>query len=803
MKKTIFFALIIAIAIVSTFSSCLDSDKDLYDPSFQMPNPMGEGFTAPEGFDWSFFTDVQATVDVNDEYDGKYYYTVELYDANPIISENARLLYKDVAKKGQPYSSKIALDKTISTIYLKEITPTGLFTVRAADVLNGEIKCNFKSVTSTSRSMASTRGFVTAEEPGAIYFPTVSPTTEILINIWGSEVSAGKSFNLTKKSPADLNLGGKSNLKLYVTEDITLSNLYLAPDCHLYILPGKTVTIAGASTNNGQTGSLISVGKDATFKVNGELKLDNSFKLYSLGTINATHLTCTGNSSFYNAGTTNVAEKISGENSQCTLLNTGTIHAKNIKIQGGSHFVNREKVFVQEETELNCTDGSWENDGEWTTDDMTITGWNNFSYNRCKLIVENELNMHEAFMTLDAGAFVSCESLYMNNSKVDLGAKSLFIVAEEAEYGYQTNDKGFRGTGSEKALIKIKKAEAEDDKNGNIIHYSGALQILCSDHPEAITNKGEIRWTMTNGAEWAVEGKNTITIPKTACNDGSEGGTPGTPTDPMFPIIVEDNHNYSYIFEDQWPLYGDYDMNDIVLTVKKKKLSINSKVTTLDFSIELSAVGATKLTGAAIMLDGVKATDISSPVLFENNTPSGFNLNGNNIEKDQEFAVIPLFTDAHVAIGVDQNRRDFVNTLSGGASNRKGKTINFTVNFNKAMPAEAFNINKFNIFIIVGQNGVQRREVHVAGYQPTRFADISIFGGNDDRSSVANKKYYYSRDNLAWGVIVPTNFKWPLEYVNMSLAYKGFVEWVTSGGINNDKWYTKFETSNVFQTNKN
>ena len=46
MKKTILLTSIIAIAIVSMLSSCVDSEKDLYDPSYQTANPMGDGFAA-------------------------------------------------------------------------------------------------------------------------------------------------------------------------------------------------------------------------------------------------------------------------------------------------------------------------------------------------------------------------------------------------------------------------------------------------------------------------------------------------------------------------------------------------------------------------------------------------------------------------------------------------------------------------------------------------------------------------------------------------------------------------------------
>ena len=43
---------IIAIAMGGILFSCVDSGKDLYDPSYETSNPMGDGFAAPDGFDW-------------------------------------------------------------------------------------------------------------------------------------------------------------------------------------------------------------------------------------------------------------------------------------------------------------------------------------------------------------------------------------------------------------------------------------------------------------------------------------------------------------------------------------------------------------------------------------------------------------------------------------------------------------------------------------------------------------------------------------------------------------------------------
>lgn len=803
MKKTILLTPVIAIAIVSMLFSCIDSEKDLYDPSYQTSNPMGDGFTAPDGFNWATTSNVKVNVEVNAQTDDEFYYVVEIYDTNPIISPNAHLLDKGVAKGNEPYTSEISIESTIKTIFVKEITPTGLATIRTAEIADGIANCNFKTTTPSIRSLAATtRGFTTITDPNpddTSLFPLECPSN--IENFNAEKCVEGNSYKVTS-STKRISLWIK-NIKLYITEDIELSEqIYLTEGSCLYILPGKKVSMPQAQ-NNGQANCMITIGTGATLTVTKTIQLDNNYKLYNLGTITAEKLICTNSSTFFNAGTANIEDRLSGENGQSTISNSGNLKAEEIYAQGNSHIINTGTIEA-EETVINSTGASWVNEGSWTTEDMKISAWNDYCYNKCKLIVTDEFEMTEGHLIVDGGGFVQCKELYMNNAKIELGAKALFEITEKAKYGYQDKDKGFKGTGAEKALLIIKKAVAKT-LSPNLIHYSGNLQIVCSDHVIEKIDDWNICWTMTGGAEWGEEGKNTVSIPESECSNGYNGGTPTPPVNPEFPIEVEDNQNYTYLFEDQWPLYGDYDMNDIVLTIQKRQIFTNkkNKVTKFELSIDLSAAGATKSIGAAIMLDNVPATAITQSVEFNDKTlVRNFNLNNNNIENGQDYAVIPLFDDAHKVLGRD--RYEQINTFSDYAGNTKPKNISFSIVFNNpTISAEAFNINKLNVFIIVDGNRNQRKEIHVAGYQPTKLANTDLFGGNNDNSHSGSKKYYISKENLAWGIMVPSNFKWPLEYVNIKTAYSQFGDWVTSGGTENEKWWNDFDVNKVFQTNKN
>lgn len=791
------------LAFAATVTSCVESEKDLYDSTFRSPSPMGE-IVAPDGFDWQLSSTIHLTVKVNDEFQGAYYYVVEVFDANPALSVDAHLLNKGVAKTGQPFTTEMAVSKAISQLYIRQTAPNGLASIRAYSTENARINCDFSAANTpaTRSNGVDTRGFVMMEAPNTEdpnLFPQKSPTNTVFVQ---GNFQAGKSYKVTAAT-TQINLWS-TNISLYVTENVTLTEQpYLATGCKLFLLPGVTLTLPQAR-NNGQSGCLISIGKGANLQIKGDIQLDSNYKLYNVGTVSATNFTCTNSSFFYNAGITSITNKLSGENGDSQLLNDGDLAAKEIILAGNSHLVNQQKVNVTGTTTINSNTASWMNDGEWTTEQMTTLAWNNFILNKCKLIVKQRLNLNETKLTIDAGAFVKCQRLFMNNTLIQMGAKSLFVVTEQAEYNYQTSSRGYKGTGTERALVKVKKTIATNPNSNDMIHYAGNLQIVCDDHPNAKVDPWNTRWTLTGGAEWASESNYSVAIAKSDCNEGSSN-QPAPPTNPDFPIIVESSTKYSLMFEDQWPLYGDYDMNDIVMRMQGSKMEIDTQNTTkrFSFTLTLQAVGATRLIAAAIMLDKVPASAIES-VEYGGNVgrPTTFKTTGSGIESDQEMTVIPLFDDAHQLM--EKSTREFINTLSASNNNIGNSELpemKVTINLKQKMPESNFNINHLNYFIITDNKRENRKEIHMAGYLPSQRAITTLFGGNDDGSSEEN--YYVSKENLAWGIIVPQQFKWPLEFHNIKDVYDKFESWVTSGGAENNRWWNDFDTNKVFLNNKN
>ena len=158
MKKTIQFVPIIAIAMAGTMSSCVDSGKDLYDPSYETPNPMGDGFAAPDDIDWNMITTKNVSVEVKDEEGGLFAYLVEIYAEDPLTNESASVLAARTANKENnfKFTTAVSLLPTQKGIYVKQTDPRGREQVYQFDVPENSdnITCKLYYAGSTAQNRA-------------------------------------------------------------------------------------------------------------------------------------------------------------------------------------------------------------------------------------------------------------------------------------------------------------------------------------------------------------------------------------------------------------------------------------------------------------------------------------------------------------------------------------------------------------------------------------------------------------------------------------------------------------------------
>lgn len=788
-KRTIQFLPLAAIVATGTLFSCVDSGKDLYDSSYETSNPMGDGFAAPDGFDWNMITTKNVTVEVNDEEEGLYSYLIDIYTEDPLTNVNASPIATRTANKENNFKAKASISvlPTQKGIYVKQTDPRGREQVYPFNFAENSdnLTCKLFYTNNTSRAMmsrAATQATASLEEP----------KFEIPAN--AQEIKAG--MTLTSNASYKITSNYNGIFKFDGNKDNTLTKVYVNAE---WTIPENFTFQNGIEIIVMEKGSIVS-------PVNLTFVRTSKLFITSGRSVSVNNMTFTNGSpaELNNWGKLTVANRLSLE-SGAVLNNAGEISAINIDILSDSELVNEGKIHAEGKLNL-PSNFKMDNSGEITGKDLeanststinnsgaivfeTIKLVKTIINNSCRLEATTSFHSTEVVINFDKG-YLKAPVMTFVHGDFNLNNGSMIEATESLSM--PPGRTKIIGKGENPSMLKAPVI------TGQTFTYDSNLVVECNSHVEK--NQWWDNFFIINGAYITKIGQSKVIIETCSgtINNGN-GGNP--PTEPEYPIITEDTRSYSYLFEDQWPLYGDYDMNDLVLIIKGRKISTNkdNKITEFTLNLELAAVGATKSIGAAIMLDGVPASAITQPVEFIGNTQfSNFTLNNNQIESGQDYAVVPLFDNAHKALGKD--RYEQINTVKDHASNANPENISFTIKFNNpTLSADEFNIDKLNVFIIADGNRNNRKEIHVVGYKPTKLGNTELFGGNNDNSSVSGNKYYISKENLAWGIMVPTDFRWPLEYVNIKAAYSQFEGWVTSGGTKNETWWETFDSSKIYK----
>jgi len=323
------------------------------------------------------------------------------------------------------------------------------------------------------------------------------------------------------------------------------------------------------------------------------------------------------------------------------------------------------------------------------------------------------------------------------------------------------------------------------------IYYKGRVEIECSDHYQG--SYYTPFYVADSKVRWAAAGKATTVISSTSCNnDGNTVNPPyPTPVNPGFPLLVPTASVYTFIMEDNWPAVADYDMNDLVVkfTLAYTQNSSNL-VTGMTIRYTLMAVGAKKSIAAAVQLDEAIPAQVDAITYG-----AGLPLTGRifprevaGYESGQSKVVIPLFDDAHKAL----NSSILINTMLNTYTNAQKftpVTNTVTLTFRQAMNPSSLSIMKLNFFIVPDgvPNASTRTEIHLSGFMPTDKADNTRFGKYYDNS--VKGAWYTTPGNLVWGILIPSEFRYPTETTSIVRAYPDFAAWCTSGGAQKTSWY--------------
>lgn len=228
-------------------------------------------------------------------------------------------------------------------------------------------------------------------------------------------------------------------------------------------------------------------------------------------------------------------------------------------------------------------------------------------------------------------------------------------------------------------------------------------------------------------------------------------------------------------FEDNFPNKGDYDFNDLVLTYSSQEvLNADGNLKELIMNMKVKAMGAMFHNGFAIQFP-FNADEIESASLLINGVSSTFF----PVEAGHSNETVINIMQA-VQQHIDGN--NFPNTLEG-SSEKRGDRFELRLIFKTSVTGVSW---PYNPFMFVNQN--RAREVHLAGYQPTEFVNSSFFGTGDDVSVVGTTNTYKDVDGMPFAMLLPINWKWPEEFVDITNVYPKFTNWAETAGVEDLDW---------------
>lgn len=649
---------------IFVLSGC-DKSNDVYNPK-HLQEEAKKAFPVKDidpNQTWETSAICNASVTVNEKTGETY--TIKVYTANPYNTDgNAYLLAKTNVTDGQTTNFKFDIPTTLQYVYVMKVNSQGYSSTKTVPVADKKVDISFGgantvAMAAQTRATSSIVNFTAPDFNDVSLFPTKESIQQLNLTQTNGEIGGTANYKIDSSVKSINNWS--SNAKMYVTENTTLSSLAIAGNSKLYILPGVTLTLNSAYSLS-QSGSIISIGPGATFNVNGNQLQAYNATIYGLGTINAKTIDIAGSGYIHSNGTLNIEGEVTISNPACLLVNEGVIKASSFETKSSSSFYNSGDVTISGKTFLSSDNQKWENQGYFKTNSMEIQAASPYLLNACKLYVEEEfkINVSQSSPTnnfnVDGGAYVECGSLYLDNATVNMGGKSFFNVLGTATYKY--NPGGFYSTTDNFALLKIGKVIQENKDDGNAIGYHGKLYIACDNHFENGLS-GSVPYIIMDGdAQMTGTDNANIKIPASTCNPGYNSTPDGGGENDK---AIE----YAYAFEDMMTDAGDYDFNDVVLSVTTPYKKDGKQV----IDVTLKAAGATK----------------KLAVLFKNGTTT-----------------TTLFENVHTALNVLEGT--IVNT-GGATGTPRTVTIEVGANFNLT--------NNGDFYISDG-----KREVHIPNFTP-------------------------------------------------------------------------------------
>lgn len=255
------------------------------------------------------------------------------------------------------------------------------------------------------------------------------------------------------------------------------------------------------------------------------------------------------------------------------------------------------------------------------------------------------------------------------------------------------------------------------------------------------------------------------------------------------------NEFATLLYEDLWPVVGDYDFNDLVVRYRYEHTWNNeNKLTQMDITFQVQSIGASFNSGFALHLPGVLSSNIESALLYkESELISNDIIDAQNLE-----ANLILLSDIRQQVDFQcpkfRTEADCREAISA--------TYKATVTLKQPVSAATLGAAPYDPYIFGvegkyhGRWGGRSWEVHLKQFSGTDVFDTSLL--NIEADSSRNNNYFINENAFPWALNLPNGWDHPLETVDIVRAYPLFSDWVLSNGERSEQWFLRMHSDAQF-----
>lgn len=767
-------------------------------------------------------------------------FRMRIYDQNPIATHDGlSILLDGKIKDGTTFTGTLSHALATDVVYVALFDSEGYMSVYPQGIIDSKVELTIGgSETAAARTMgqkapgrAIEHQYDFEELPQDTAFHTTVPDGAVDISRYGEFGKQTVWWPEYKETPAQFQTfyvdpqSGNRHLQI----DHGLADIYLKAGTHrlscyvlgsvrIYLLPGARVTFEN-ELNQNNFGLKMYVCEGATLTCPSGISYN--FRLYNRGTITTSQMTQYAAGVLVNQGTVSIANTLQIANAASQVVNAGVLSCSKLSVEGSSHFLNLDTMLVSGETSLSSNNLTWVNSGEYTTHDFRYTAGSTDVINKCHLTVNNlfYIGLGDTSVNgfqMDGGSSVQARTFQFSGpGYIRMGSGAVFSVTEKAQFAINKDGYGIYGPSTGGYAVfqspTIERLNAWETNQGFSANYFGHLYVATDNHfafgySDKSTQQqaaGEVgaqpyyRLDAASGAQMVGYGKADVHTGDNGCGAAYDG-------EPQAEAPQAASLAYRYCFEDNFPMPGDYDFNDAVITVTP----ITDGTSTVTLRVSLDAVGASEQIAAGLRIKGLSPSDVVSctrdvtpdeGLPYSNNFSRYFHTEEVMVPQElktsqaQNDVVLVLFNNAHWTLGQELTTTGVVNscfintvpTTNDYEPKRNGVqpyTMNFTFVLSDEAMAANFAQSHLDPFIVQSYNG-GFWEVHPVPY---KFDEVLSEYYKNLRAD------YDDSDKKPWAICVVGNFKYPIEWKPISEAYNtpghSFEEWATDRTQATD-WY--------------